>query len=75
MARRRAAFSAQLNIRPSKLKRLLEMVDESIESSKKVIIFPYFRSVIDQVMQVLGERAIGPITALVSPNQRQIIVD
>lgn len=51
------------------------MVDESIESSKKVIIFPYFRSVIDQVMQVLGERAIGPITALVSPNQRQIIVD
>lgn len=75
MAMRRAAFSAAPDMQPSKLERLLELVDESIESGQKVIIFSYFRSVIEQVMQALGERAIGPITGLVSSTQRQNIVD
>ena len=60
---------------PSKLERLLELVDESFESGQKVIVFSYFRSVIEQVMQALGERAIGPITGSVSSTQRQNIVD
>ena len=72
---RRAAFSAKPDMQPSKLERLLELVDESIESGQKVIIFSYFRSVIEQVMHALGERAIGPITGSVSSTQRQNIVD
>ena len=75
MAMRRAAFIAQPNMVPSKLERLLELVDESFESGQKVIVFSYFRSVIEQVMQALGERAIGPITGSVSSTQRQNIVD
>jgi len=75
MAMRRAAFSAQPDMQPSKLERLLELVDESIESGQKVIVFSYFRSIIEQVMQALGERAIGPITGSVSSTQRQNIVD
>lgn len=75
MAMRRAAFCAQPNMMPSKLERLLELVDESFESGQKVIVFSFFRSIIEQVMQALGERAIGPITGSVSSAQRQNIVD
>ena len=75
MAMRRAAFSAQPNMISSKLERLLELVEESFESGQKVIVFSYFRSIIEQVMQALGERAIGPITGSVSSTQRQNIVD
>lgn len=75
MAMRRAAFSPQPDMQPSKLERLVELVEESIDSGQKVIVFSYFRSVIEQVMQALGERAIGPITGSVSSTQRQNIVD
>ena len=75
MAMRRAAFAAAPEMLPSKLERLLELVDESIETGQKVIVFSYFRSVIEQVMAALGERAIGPITGSVSSSQRQNIVD
>ena len=75
MAMRRAAFTAPPNMQSSKLERLLELVDESFESGQKVLIFTYFRSVIDQVVNALGERAIGPITGSVSSTQRQNIVD
>jgi SNF2 family DNA or RNA helicase len=75
MAMRRAAFAAQPNMQPSKLERLLELVDESFESGQKVIVFSYFRSVIEQVTLALGHRAIGPITGSVSSSQRQNIVD
>lgn len=75
MAMRRAAFYAQPDMQPSKLERLLELVDESFESGQKVIVFSYFRTIIEQVMEALGERAIGPITGSVSSTQRQNIVD
>ena len=75
MAMRRAAFSAQPDMIPSKMERLIELVDESIESGQKVIVYSYFRSIIEQTMQALGERAIGPITGSVSSTQRQNIVD
>jgi SNF2 family DNA or RNA helicase len=75
MAMRRAAYSAQPNMIPSKLERLLELVDESFESGQKVIIYSYFRSVIEQIMYSLGEKAIGPITGSVSSSARQNIVD
>lgn len=75
MAMRRAAFNANPNMTPSKLERLLELVEESFESGQKVIVFSYFRSIIEQVVQALGERAVGPITGSVSSTQRQNIVD
>lgn len=75
MAMRRAAFNPFNDLTPSKLERLIELVDESIASGQKVIVFSYFRTVIEQVMLALGERAIGPITGSVSSTQRQAIVD
>jgi SNF2 family DNA or RNA helicase len=75
MAMRRAAFSPMGDQVPSKLERLLELVDESFESGQKVIIFSYFRSVIEQVLLALGDKAMGPITGSVSSTQRQNIVD
>jgi SNF2 family DNA or RNA helicase len=75
MAMRRAAFSAAPDQLPSKLVRLIEIVEEAIESGQKVIVFSYFRTVITQVMQALGDKAIGPITGSVSSIQRQNIVD
>ena len=75
MAMRRAAYNPFNDLTPSKLERLIELVDESIASGQKVIVFSYFRNVIEQVMLALGERAIGPITGSVSSTQRQAIVD
>lgn len=75
MAMRRAAFAPKDEQVPSKLERLIELVDESLASGQKVIVYSFFRSVIEQVMQALGERAIGPITGSVSSTQRQNIVD
>jgi SNF2 family DNA or RNA helicase len=60
---------------PSKLERLIELVDEAIEGGQKVIVFSYFRTVIEQVMSALGNKAVGPITGSVSSSMRQSIVD
>ena len=75
MAMRRAAFYPMGDQIPSKLERLLELVEEAIAGEQKVIIFSYFRSVIEQVMQALGSKAVGPITGSVSASMRQSIVD
>ena len=75
MAMRRAAYDPMPDQIPGKLVRLIEIVDEALESGQKVIVFSYFRTVIAQVMQALGDKAIGPITGSVSSTQRQNIVD
>jgi SNF2 family DNA or RNA helicase len=40
-----------------------------------VIVFSYFRDVLNLVSEALGERALGPITGSVSSTQRQELVD
>lgn len=60
---------------PNKLERLLELTRDAIEDGKKVVIFSYFRSVLNLVHEQLGEIAVGPITGSVTPNQRQELVD
>ena len=59
----------------AKLERLLEIVDEAEETGRKVLIFSYFRSVLDAVARVLGNRARGPITGDTPAKQRQGLVD
>ena len=75
MAMRRAAFAPMYDQVPGKLLRLTELVDEAFENDRKVIIFSFFRSVIKQVINHLGEKALGPVTGAVSSSQRQQIVD
>ncbi len=75
MAMRRAAFVAQPGKVTSKLERLTEIVEESIANNKKVLIFSYFKTVIEEIMNALGDKAIGPITGATSASQRQLLVD
>lgn len=58
-----------------KLQRLLDIVDEATDDGRKVVVFSFFRTVLDTVTAALGERALGPITGDVPPPQRQALVD
>jgi SNF2 family DNA or RNA helicase len=76
MAMRRAAMLPHLSgAIPNKMLRLLELVDEAFENNQKVIIFSYFREVLDYIHHSLGDKAVGPITGSVSSTARQEIVD
>ena len=59
----------------SKAARLLELCEQAKEQKRKVIVFSFFRSTLDKVTQLLGERCMEPITGDISPARRQEIVD
>ncbi len=75
MAMRRAAFMTPNAGDSPKLFRLLEIVAEAVRNNRKVIVFSYFRDVLDRVSQALGGQAIGQITGSVPAGERQAIVD
>lgn len=62
-------------VMPNKLERLLELTEEAFANGQKVIIFSYFRDVMNMVEAALGNQAIGPINGSVSPKRRQELVD
>lgn len=74
MAMRRVAFLADPR-NSAKLERLGELVDEASGNGTKVIVFSYFRDVLDVVMTSLGSRAVGPLTGSVPSGRRQQMVD
>lgn len=73
MAMRRAAFVA--GARSAKLAHLVEIVEEAEENGRRVLIFSYFRDVLDQVAAHLPGRVFGPLTGSVPPAGRQRVVD
>ena len=73
MRMRRAAFSSAKD--SAKLRRLVEIIDESRENGLKVLVFSYFRDVLDMVEEALGDRVAGHITGNTPPPQRQAMVD
>ena len=75
MAMRRAAYSSADPTTCAKLRRLVEIADEAGENGRKVVVFSYFRDVLDLVCRTLGERAVGPLTGAVPPSRRQDMVD
>src|SRR5262249_16256524 len=62
MAMRRAAFVNDQPRHSSKLKRLVELVDECAANGRKVVVFSYFRDVLDIVCSALGGSTFGPLT-------------
>ena len=64
-----------LKKKPRKPKRLLEICDEAKLNGRKVLIFTYFREVIEKVQNLLGDRCLTPITGQVKATDRQKIVD
>ena len=59
----------------SKAQRLLELCDVAKEQGRKVIVFSFFRSTIQKVIELLGDRCTEPISGDISPQRRQEIVD
>jgi superfamily II DNA or RNA helicase len=74
MAMRRAAY-APGPAGSAKLGRLVEIVEEASANRRKVVVFSYFRDVLDTVAAVLGGMAVGPLTGNTPPIQRQALVD
>jgi SNF2 family DNA or RNA helicase len=82
MAMRRAAFDPGTVKGSQKLRRLVEIVSEAADGGRKVIVFSYFRGVLETVIEVLsgadgvpGMPVIGPLTGNIPPADRQAMVD
>ena len=75
MAMRQVSWDIPDLSRSSKARRLLELCKEAEEDGRKVIVFSYFRETIRAVQEILGEKALDPITGSVSAVRRQEIVD
>ena len=82
MAMRRAAFDPGTVRGSQKLRRLVEIAGEAADGGRKVIVFSYFRDVLETVSEVLAGRdgvpgmaVIGPLTGDIQPADRQAMVD
>jgi SNF2 family DNA or RNA helicase len=75
MAMRRAAYVPGTPAASAKLGRLVEIVEEASANDRKIVVFSYFRDVLDTVATVLGSVALGPLTGSTPPIQRQAMVD
>ncbi len=73
MAMRRAAYAAPE--KSAKLQRLRELVAEAAENGLKVVVFSYFRDVLDTVREALDEGVFGPVSGSVPAARRQHLVD
>lgn len=74
MAMRRAAYMPGTVAGSAKLARLRDIVEEAFVNDRKVVVFSFFRDVLDAVQRVLAERVVGTITGAVTPVERQRLV-
>jgi SNF2 family DNA or RNA helicase len=75
MAMRQAAYLPGTAAGSQKLARLIEIVEEATANERKVIVFSFFRRVLDTIADELGDVAMGPLTGSVAPTKRQRLVD
>lgn len=75
MTMRQAAFAPATTSGSAKLSRLVDIVEEATASDRKVVIFSFFRRVLDTITTSLDGVAIGPLTGSVAPIKRQRLVD
>lgn len=73
MAMRRAAYADPE--KSAKLQRLRELVAEAGENGLKVVVFSYFRDVLEKVAEALGDPVVGSVTGSVPAARRQQLVD
>ncbi|GAA1907347.1 DEAD/DEAH box helicase [Streptomyces sodiiphilus] len=72
-AMRQAAVLA--GVKSEKVQRLIDIVQEAEENERKVLVFSYFRNVLDEVASVLPGKVFGPLTGSVPAAKRQSMVD
>ncbi|MGH3189858.1 MAG: DEAD/DEAH box helicase [Streptosporangiaceae bacterium] len=75
MAMRRAAYAPGNPRDSAKLGRLVEIVEEASVNGRKVVVFSFFRDVLDVIAAGLGAAAVGPLTGSTPPIHRQAMVD
>ncbi|MGV0041606.1 DEAD/DEAH box helicase [Mycobacterium colombiense] len=73
MAMRQAAMTQ--GKRSRKLQRLLEIVEEAEDNGRRVVVFSYFRDVLDSVARTMPGRVFGPLTGSTAPAKRQTMID
>ncbi|SPF04079.1 DEAD/DEAH box helicase [Streptomyces sp. MA5143a] len=73
MAMRQAALRA--GAKSEKMRRLIDIVQEAADNERKVLVFSYFREVLDEVASVLPGKVFGPLTGSVPAAKRQSMVD
>ncbi|MFD7966879.1 DEAD/DEAH box helicase [Streptomyces zaomyceticus] len=73
MAMRQAALRA--GAKSEKMQRLIDIVQEAEENQRKVLVFSYFRDVLDAVASNLPGKVFGPLTGSVPAAARQSMVD
>lgn len=61
--------------RSEKMQRLIEIAGEAEENERRVIVFSYFREVLDLVARSLPGPVFGPLTGSVPTSRRQQMVD
>ena len=66
---------AMLSERSLKVSRLREIVGEAEANGRRVIVFSYFREVLEEVARLLPGRVFGPLTGSVAARDRQALVD
>ena len=59
----------------SKAMRLRQICDDAMEQGRKIIVFSFFRSTLEKVRALLGDRCMKTISGDISPAERQEIVD
>lgn len=75
MAVRKVSWNISNVTNSSKAIRLLEICDEAKRNNRKIIVFSYFRDVIQSVESLLEGRILESITGSVSSKRRQEIID
>lgn len=75
MKMRRAGFSGDDPKNSEKIKQLMDICLEAKENGDKVLIFSYFKIVLNKLSNLLGEDVVGMISGDVSTNQRQEMID
>lgn len=73
MRMRRAAYARPAT--SAKLNRLRELVAEAADNGLKVVVFSYFREVLETVRQALGEGVFGPLSGSLPAARRQELID
>ncbi|WP_243622182.1 DEAD/DEAH box helicase [Rhodococcus sp. ARC_M6] len=75
MAMRQAAYAPAVRSGSAKLERMVEIVEEATENEAKVLVFSYFRGVLDIIRDSLPGKVFGPITGATATAERQRLVD
>jgi SNF2 family DNA or RNA helicase len=75
MAMRRAAYAPGRPADSAKLGRLVEIAEEAASNGRKVVVFSFFRDVLETVASVLGDIVVGPLSGSTPPIHRQNMVD